>query len=454
MADDFPNTPGCNTGNRGMQRLTMSTTNPRAAPMTVRSMALLVLMSVVYFVLVTKITGEPASADLRSLWLAGTFYPTGEIGSIYPLSDGVFSMSAPEIWVRTIQAEGIETAVYPFIYPPLWAWVMSLVVPITTMSELGRIMGIINPCLLILSALLAMRIAAPLMPRPLFFAIGLFIAATSLVFLLPLSENQPQIIVAFLTLLGVERARQGAGIAGGLAMALAASIKLYPALFALMWLAAGDRRAATSFALFGGALGLISIAVAGWPLHAAFLSEVSAISNTVLMLRSNLSLDSMIGLLTLPADAAQHGDTLATGGTTNWAFTPKPPLWAGLSIGLQLALLALLLLLARRTKLADPLIWPFAFTVVAWVSPLSWMYYFIAPFLFLPAIFDRLGTTWGAVALLLILAPTNYTLFLSGITADLVTVPFVVVNGAAILLAAVLFLFLALRNIEPTPLSR
>lgn len=432
----------------------MHTTNPTAAPMTVRSMALLVLLSVMFYALIRNTVGIPTSSDLRSLWLAGTHFLTGDIGAVYRLSDSVFSMMPPDLWIAETQAQGLETAVYPFIYPPLWAWIMSSVAPVTSMYEFGRIMGIVNPCLLILSALLALRITAPVMPRPAFFAIALIIMATNIVFLLALAENQPQIIVAFFTLLGIERARHGSPMAGGLAMAIAASLKVYPVIFALIWLVSGDRRATASFALFGSALGLLSIYLSGWPMHMAFLSELSAISKTVLLSRANFSIDPLIGALMLPLDALQPVDTSATGGTTNWNYVAKSASWRMFSTVLQIATLAFLLLLARRTKMNDPLLWPFAIIIIAWVSPLSWLYHYMTAFLFIPAFFDRLGTSKGLVMLVLVLTPTSYILFLLDILSGLDTATVAIINNAALLLAASLFLWLSWRGKRSIPRPR
>jgi hypothetical protein len=421
-------------------------TTRRASPMAVRSMALLVLISVLFFVLLTQITGTPASNDLRALWLAGQFFQDGALGDVYAGSVGVFSMTPAEAWIGALKSEGVSAPVYPFVYPPLWAWILSNVTAFTTFDEFARILSVLNPCLIILSALLAMRIAQPQMSRLVFLIIGLGIAATSLVFLLPLSENQPHILVAFLTLLGIERARFGSPVVAGLAMALAASLKLYPALFALFWLVAGERRPTLFFALFGCALGLGSIGVAGWPMHAAFLNEVAAISNTVLMLRSNLSLESMIGLATLAPETLSFADTSATGGATSWRYIEKPQTWQFWSMALQAVAFASLLLLAWRTKLESPLFWPLAFLLVAWLSPISWMYYFIPAFLFLPALFDRLGLTTAAVLTILITAPTSLLLFNSGLAGSLSTLAFVAANGGAILLAIATFLYLTLQG--------
>lgn len=412
--------------------------------MTVRSMALLVLISVVYFALVRVTVGEPPSSDLRALWLAGMYYP--EIGSVYAGSDNAFTMQPPDVWISATQEAGIETAVYPFIYPPLWAWVMSGVVEATTMAEFGRAMGIINPCLVILSALLAMRITAPSMPRPIFFAITLCIVSTSIVFLLAFAENQPQILVAFLMLLGIERTRSGADISGGLALALAASLKLYPVIFALIWLAAGKTRATLAFAIFGAALGALSIIVAGWPMHEAYLSEISAISNTVLMSRANFSLDPLIGLLTLAESQMMSVDTLATGGKTSWSIAIKSDAWRLFSVGVQVSTLSALLLLARKSKMQDPLLWPFMIVAVSWVSPLSWIYHYIAAFLFLPALLDRMGRNAAIIWIILIMAPTSYIAIQSGLMASFNSAAATLINNAALLAMGLLFLFLAFRD--------
>lgn len=419
---------------------------PRAAPMTVRSMALLVLISVLFFALIKLVIGTPASNDLRALWMAGQFFASGDFAAVYAGSEGVFSMAPPNAWVGALQADGVSAPVYPFVYPPLWAWAVSSLTLLTTFDEFARIMGVLNPCLIILSALLAMRIAQPQMSRPLFLTIGLGIAGTGLVFLLPLSENQPHILVAFLTLFGVERARFGSPVTAGLMMAIAASLKLYPALFALFWFVAGDRRSTIFFAIFGTTLGVLSIAVAGWPMHQAFLNEVAAISNTILLLRPNLSLESMAGLVLIAPETLSYADTTATGGATNWGFIEKPAMWRLVSVAVQLIAVGSLLIFARRSRLENPMFWPLAFLVVAWLSPISWMYYFMPAFLFLPALFDRLGLGSAIVLTILIVAPTSLALFNSGVGGTWDVFTYVAINGTAIVLAIMTFLYLSVRR--------
>ncbi|MEO9826762.1 MAG: glycosyltransferase family 87 protein [Paracoccaceae bacterium] len=413
--------------------------------------ALLLIIAAAFVLLARQMTGVPESGDLRAVWLAGKYYPSDDLGSVYRLYDGVFSMAPPDVWIADIQTQGIETPVYPFIYPPLWAWAMSWIVPLTTMDAFGQVMALVNPCLMFLCAFLALRIAAPKLSPLLYLAIGLAIALNSFLFLLPLAENQPQILVAFFTLLGIERARNGAPVWGGLALAFAASMKVYPVIFAFLWLASGQKRATYSFALFGGSLGLFSIVVAGWPMHAAFLSELSAISKTALVSRANFSLDPLIAVLTIPPELMSSGDTSVTGGQTSWHYVAKSGIWMGISNAIQLLTFVLLLVIARRTRMQDPLLWPFAIIAVAWVSPLSWVYHYMAAMFFLPSLIDRLGGRLGVILIVAIVAPTHVTLILNGFIASLDSNALAIWNNAAFVLAAACFAWLAMRSGKADP---
>jgi len=69
----------------------------------------------------------PPSDDLRAFWMAGLFFD-GEAGSIYASSGDYCRMVPPDSWIIPFLNEGVERAAYPFIYPPLWAWIRHHVV--------------------------------------------------------------------------------------------------------------------------------------------------------------------------------------------------------------------------------------------------------------------------------------------------------------------------------------
>ena len=206
-------------------------------------------------------------------------------------------------------------------------------------------------------------------------------------------------------ILAVERARNGSEILAGAALALAAAIKIYPALFALLWLAGGDRRALASFAVFGMTLGLVSIAWAGWPLHIAFLEQLRTISNSVLVTRITLNIDAAVAqtvfrddLVRVPALEAPAG----SGSSAGWYSMVRPIWWQiGSPAALVVAIGALMRLYARSDDAArTTAVWPLALTVIPLLSPIAWPYYYIPAACLAPALLDRLGGKLGALVLL------------------------------------------------------
>ena len=344
--------------------------------------------AVILLVMVTAMmfaVGFPLSSDLRAVWLAGSFFETGVAQNVYAGSGGIFTMEPPRTWIDHVLAENVETPVYPFIYPPLWAWVAAQVVPLTTFEATVFAATCLNLLLFASMPFLAYRIARPQVSLTTFLLLSAPLFAFTTPFLIPLEENQPQILVSFLVLLAVERSRNGGPVSGGIAMALAASIKLYPAIFALFWLCAGERRAFSAFAVAGAALGCLSLLVAGWPMHAAFLNEIRAISASALYSTSNYSFDPFIAKLAL-GDEMMRITTEETGGTTLWKVVEKTPLWRAANLALFLGAILLLARQAWRGKSDHDYYWPAAFLLLALVSPLTWLYHLIPALVFLPAL--------------------------------------------------------------------
>jgi hypothetical protein len=350
------------------------------------------------------------ASDLMASWMAGKHFAAGSFGEIYAPATGLFTMRPPASWQPFLIAAGYSHSVFPFVYPPLWAWLAALVTPDIGFRALVTVASLLNPALLIGTIFLALRGAVPARALPWLILLGLGLMATSLPGLVALEQNQPQILVAFLTVLAIDRARAGAPRSAGAALALAASIKLYPAVFALFWLARGRPAAALWFALIGLGLGLLSILVAGWPLHAAFLAQIRDISNTALYTFFTWSLDPTIAQQVFPGAMQVIVDNrvLEPGAVpTGWSVMPKPPLWRWADRALIAATLAGLLWLARTRMRGDILFWPAAFTLVALVSPLSWGYHYLAPLAFAPALVTRYAPRPATVLLFCIYLPQS-----------------------------------------------
>jgi len=264
---------------------------------------------------------------------------------------------------------------------------------------------------------LAARMSRIVMSPVIYVCTGLLMFSMTAMAIVAIEQNQPQIVVAFLTVLAVERSVNGAPRTAGFALALAASIKLYPVLFVLFWLIRGERRPVIAFTVAGLGLGFLSVAVAGWPLHVAFLEQMRIISGTALLTFFTYNIDAVVAKVFF-RDAMTFVEDLDLGSATGWTVLAKPTLWKILDALALLAALGGLTVLARRTR--DPLFWPLAFTAIALVSPLTWGYHYLAALAFLPSLLDRIGIAAGILTALVILFPSSPIY----IVADLPTLKF------------------------------
>ena len=93
----------------------------------------------------------------------------------------------------------------------------------------------------------------------------------------------------------------------------------------------------------------------------------------------------------------------APGTEGGWFLAQKGPLWSAIS-GLGVALSILLGgWLLRRSD--DPLVWPLVMILGSLFTPLSWVYHYLAPVAFAPALLDRLGTRAGGLLLVAAFVP-------------------------------------------------
>jgi alpha-1,2-mannosyltransferase len=164
--------------------------------------------------------------------------------------------------------------------------------------------------------------------------------------------------------------RRGQHAAAGVALAIAAFVKLTPVVLALPWLWRGPRRAFAWFCAAGAALWGLSLAVAGWGLHAQYVARVRAIGASVLAAYNNQSLPAFVTRFTLPADAARE-----------WRIYPLPPVATIVTlavVGAIVAAMALLLARSRDEARWRPLAEATAFVVILLAPTIAWTHYFVA----------------------------------------------------------------------------
>lgn len=351
-----------------------------------------------------------SAADFRALWLAGEFLAEGRPDLVYPHDAAIFTMLPPAEWIDRLLSRGYSGEVYPFIYPPIWAWLAAGAGRLITFEALMDWVVVLNPALLVVMLIAARSLAAPGMRLWAYLGVGIVVLFLSPVGMVALHQSQPQILVACLTVVAVERAEHGSPKLAGALLAFAAAIKLYPAFYVIFWLVCGRRQAALSFALAGGMLGLLSMALVGWPLHATFLHMVGLISDTVLVTNQSFALESLVAQLCC-RDALQHipvpvTDPALTEGQGWYVFLKPPLLSAAFDLAQFLALGGLAFLFRRAASASvRAALWPFAFALLALLGPIAWSYHFLSAVAFAPILVTRLrplpGLTFLAAFLLL-----------------------------------------------------
>ncbi|MDV7144816.1 glycosyltransferase family 87 protein [Tropicimonas sp. TH_r6] len=407
---------------------------------------ILLLAVIVLALVVPFLTAEKASEDLLALWLAAMSLSQGTPELVYSSGAVPFTMQPPEAWIPLAEGLGHEGNIFPYLYPPLWAALFAPLTGMVSFATLEIAASLINPLLLLATSWLAWRATRSRLPCVVFLLIGQGLFYATLVGGIAILQNQPQILVACLTVLAVERGRSGAQITAGAVLALAAAIKLYPLLFVPILLARGQYRGVVSLLLIGGALGLGSVALAGWPLHAEFLEGVAAISATAIRIPANFGVDALVTSLLPPGSMqAVQAVSFPQSAGSNWFVMAKPDGWllAGRG-GILLVVLALPLVAARlpEARVCDTL-WPVALIIVAMLSPLAWCYYYIAPLAFAPDLVARMGARRGGVLLLGIALAMSRLALMAG--------PHIGANAVSALAVAAMLTLLAGFVLAPHP---
>jgi alpha-1,2-mannosyltransferase len=422
---------------------------------------LIVSLLVVMFVAISGLVfRESISADFHALWIAGQWLADGRPDLVYPTDPTFFTMLPPPEWIDRLEAEGFSGQVYPFIYPPIWAWLAAEATHVMRYETLLTAVAFLNPLMIVAMLLAARRLAAPTMRVGYYLGLGLVLLLISRVGLIALIQNQPQVTVAFLTVLAIERAEYGSPRLGGVLLALAAAIKLYPAIYALFWLASGQKRAAASFALVGGAIGLLSVAVAGWPLHLAFLHMIRVISDTAMVTPVNYALESTLAhsfyLDQLTMVLTPRIDPSAARGAA-WTVLAKPvPLAIAMKL-MQVGVVLWLMVLFRkaRDRQDRAALWPFAFGLFTLVGPIAWCYHYLSSVAFAPMLVQRLRP-WPSALLLLVFAvvtsPFTLSLFDIAKVTQMISLGLQTTGTLAIVL--LLVAFYAVRHVRPPLTAR
>ena len=335
--------------------------------------------------------------DLSALYMAAKFYASGQFELIYAVSDKM------TVWKEAIEAlNRADAYAFPYFYPPLWAALASPFASLPPETFFNAVM-ILHIAMIAGSVVLAFRIARPKIPFYVWSIASVFILSLSLISELALFHNQIQISVTFLTLLAFERYQSGAKISAGLALALAASLKLSPAVLGLIFLLDKDMRAIASSVISGLLLLALSVMIAGIDLHAMMLESLQKLTGQVTRAPINWNMENAL----LEIQSLWSGIPLApiAGETTHL----EEPLW--LTITNTALLLGLTLWVIRQTRSRAAARLMGLLMVFTLTGPLAWIYHYLAVLLLLPIVFSILPLGRALTVIGLFTLATSITAF-------------------------------------------
>ena len=370
-----------------------TTPAPLAAYDIAASLALAAGLVAYALIFYTDHTSGDAGALYMAAWLAGN--GQGEI--VYREAQGAMrpEMSAAQ------QALGVPRS-FPYYYPPLWAHVLAPLAVSVSYETFETVLLVANALAQAAMGLVAWRLFGRAGPLWLWMAATTLLMPVTIFGTSALLQKNPQVIVSLMILLGFERYWAGARAAAAALFAVAAAIKIVPALFALLFIFRRDWRSLGICAAVGAGLLAASFAVAGPAAHAIWQQAVADPQSVVSTARNNLAFQSV----------ANHiGEWLDGNSLYDQRRMPRPQ-WVVLLEAIVLPVV--LAALWWRYRGAPTAAWrrgfvPAFLLVASLAAPLAWTQNFTPVLCLLPALFLILGrNTALALAALVVGANSLY----------------------------------------------
>lgn len=410
---------------------------------------LFVLLAALFALVMIYFAPTFGADDAHSYYMAGHFASQQEWSLVYPYfleSGGEARLRYKEI---ALELSGREHS-SPFIYPPLWAKLFSLVSTNVDYALFKYLMAGICACALLCIAEAARQLVAPGIKSAVALAIQLAFWGATTIGIVAINELQFQALVSALIVLAFFSAQREEHIAAGLFLAVAASIKLTPLIFIVLWIAQRNYQPIKFFVLFGVILGLTSILWAGWPAHQLFLESVISLGTDTIIRYTSFSLTAAVGILSSPELVGSlWGNSPASHQSYQFAT-----FW-GVNVLTKIFLVALVIWIAvwgQRIFSNQLYVYgiPLVTLAIGLSSPLAWGHHYLAAFAFVPLLYLSKGQRAWAVLFVMGVAATSIYWVVGGIF------PRPVVNVAMPLLATTygVVFFVSLIWLRPKSITR
>ncbi|MSU88276.1 DUF2029 domain-containing protein [Rhodobacteraceae bacterium 2CG4] len=402
-------------------------------------LALCLGLAVAFAVWIQAAYGGRISADLASLYIAARLVDAGQWADVYWQGTGGASAG----WLAEAQAAGETVRAHTFLYPPLWPQALAPVAAALSPERFAALFLGLNTAAHLGSALLAWRLfdrPGPLWP---WIATAAGMVPLTVIGGSAFFYNQPQPLLGVAILAGLWLAVTDRPHRAALLFALAASVKIYPVLFAAIFVLRGQWAALATAAAAGAALLAASLAAGGLDANLAYAALLAELQGKISVAMNNLGLPGVLA----------HLQALLTGEALPRAnFVPGRGWIRAADLAVLAAGVALLALAGR----GQPPAWwrqgavPALFLLVSLAVPLAWTHYFTPALCLLPGLYVLLPARRATLVAAAVLVPHS-TAFFAGIAKPAASAGIYPLAGfPALALLGVVFALAARRRQRPT----
>jgi hypothetical protein len=251
--------------------------------------------------------------DLSSSYIGCRLVLEGRSEALYAHDPTLFHVVDDPAWKEAAHKGRFGGFLHPYVQTPLWAYVLqpacaSLGFP--WFRRLFLLLGLLSLCA---TYAWVARDWAPRLRDWRWAAASLAVLGVSMPFIYAMWLTQTHALFIALSVFALVSADRGRSARAGTALAVAATVKLTPALLLVYWAARGQWRAVAWCLAASVALLLATLLAAGPQTLAAYVDSMKRVSNVLLLSFNNQS---------LPAAWAGRG---AAGELWNWTIFPLAP---------------------------------------------------------------------------------------------------------------------------------
>ena len=231
--------------------------------------------------------------DLASSYIGCRLIASQDADHLYSYDPTNFAAVGPDEpgnpWQDAADQGGFDGFLHPYVQTPLWAWSLQPLCTHTRFASFKSIFALLTMLAFAAFLWLVALFWAPNLARPAplaLLALGLFLAEP---FRYAMRLMQTHILLMLLAVVALILAERRRPLLAGLCLALAAAVKITPAVLLLYWLITGRRRAAASMVLWSAALAALTLVTTGPEVMHAYLADLHRISNVLLLSQNNQS---------------------------------------------------------------------------------------------------------------------------------------------------------------------